>query len=304
MLCLAVLDKYGLLEENSLQGKNLRVSCPFHGETIPSLYFNMENDNYYCFGCGKQGDVISFIKDIEGISYLKALSLSSKLECIQFKEIEGGFSVDKEKEETRKNCSKNKEYFDSLPPVDWLNYKGDDPRFLYMMQGGFKKQTLSDFNIKINLFSPYPIIIPIYQFGEFKGFVRRILVDNPKDPKYLNSKGLRKYYTLMGGYEIKGLPLLICEGVLDIISAWQFGYRNAVSLLGWHASDYQVKKIKDLDCDIICALDNDATGEEGYKRLKDKFKKVHRFKFHGKKDVNEMDERTFNNSIKEILWRK
>ena len=47
--------------------------CPFHNEKTPSFYLYPETQSFYCFGCGAGGDVISFIKQIEGLSYPEAV---------------------------------------------------------------------------------------------------------------------------------------------------------------------------------------------------------------------------------------
>lgn len=42
-------------------GRNKFCICPFHKEKTGSLCVNDELDHFYCFGCGEQGDHISFI---------------------------------------------------------------------------------------------------------------------------------------------------------------------------------------------------------------------------------------------------
>ena len=54
-------------------GKNFKGLCPFHGENTPSFVVSPEKGIYKCFGCGQGGNVISFISQIEGISYAKAI---------------------------------------------------------------------------------------------------------------------------------------------------------------------------------------------------------------------------------------
>ena len=49
--------------------------CPFHGEKTPSFAVNAERQSFKCFGCGKGGDVISFIMEIEHLGFMDALDL-------------------------------------------------------------------------------------------------------------------------------------------------------------------------------------------------------------------------------------
>ena len=43
------------------RGKNLVGLCPFHNEKTPSFCIYPENNSFFCFGCNKGGDVISFV---------------------------------------------------------------------------------------------------------------------------------------------------------------------------------------------------------------------------------------------------
>ena len=53
-------------------GRTLRGLCPFHNDTDPSLVVWPETGTWHCFGCGRGGDVIDFLREVEGISFLDA----------------------------------------------------------------------------------------------------------------------------------------------------------------------------------------------------------------------------------------
>ena len=55
------------------RGRNLVGLCPFHGEKTPSFTLYPETASFYCFGCSAGGDVITFIKRIENLSYMDAV---------------------------------------------------------------------------------------------------------------------------------------------------------------------------------------------------------------------------------------
>ena len=54
-------------------GKNYKGLCPFHGENTPSFVVSPDKGIYKCFGCGEGGNVISFISQLEAISYPQAI---------------------------------------------------------------------------------------------------------------------------------------------------------------------------------------------------------------------------------------
>ncbi len=56
-------------------GANLKGLCPFHKEKSPSFSVNPSRGFFHCFGCGKGGDVFSFITEIEGLSFPEALRM-------------------------------------------------------------------------------------------------------------------------------------------------------------------------------------------------------------------------------------
>ncbi len=55
-------------------GRQMVGLCPFHSESTPSFTVNAELGVYHCFGCQASGDVINFVCEIEGISFVEAIS--------------------------------------------------------------------------------------------------------------------------------------------------------------------------------------------------------------------------------------
>ena len=71
-----VVSDYVKLGKRS--GANLFGLCPFHNEKTPSFSVSPDKQIYHCFGCGKGGGVISFIMEIEGLTYPEAVEFLAK----------------------------------------------------------------------------------------------------------------------------------------------------------------------------------------------------------------------------------
>ncbi len=56
------------------KGATWKGLCPFHQEKTPSFVVNEARKSYHCFGCGKGGDAISFLREIEGLGFVDAIS--------------------------------------------------------------------------------------------------------------------------------------------------------------------------------------------------------------------------------------
>ena len=52
------------------QGHLSKGLCPFHSEKTPSFVVYPDTNSYFCFGCSKGGDIITFIRDIENLDYV------------------------------------------------------------------------------------------------------------------------------------------------------------------------------------------------------------------------------------------
>lgn len=54
-------------------GRNPIALCPFHEEKNPSFTVFPETGTFHCFGCGKHGDVITFLQEIEHLNFTQAM---------------------------------------------------------------------------------------------------------------------------------------------------------------------------------------------------------------------------------------
>jgi DNA primase len=65
-----VVGRYVQLKKG---GANFMGLCPFHGEKSPSFSVSPTKQFYHCFGCGKNGNAISFLMDHAGMNFVEAV---------------------------------------------------------------------------------------------------------------------------------------------------------------------------------------------------------------------------------------
>ncbi|MCF6768248.1 DNA primase [Thiotrichales bacterium 19S11-10] len=65
------------------RGINLTACCPFHDEKTPSFYVSPQKQIYHCFGCGAGGNVISFLKDYERLSFVETIEEIALLQGLE-----------------------------------------------------------------------------------------------------------------------------------------------------------------------------------------------------------------------------
>lgn len=72
----AATDLVALISEHSAlkrQGTRWVGLCPFHQEKTPSFSVNAEMGVFYCFGCQRSGDAITFVRDVEHVDFVEAV---------------------------------------------------------------------------------------------------------------------------------------------------------------------------------------------------------------------------------------
>jgi len=208
------------------RGRNWFGLCPFHNENTPSFSVSEDKQIFHCFGCGAGGNVITFVMDIENVSFPEAVSkLGERIGIhidIQNQSMDNRIHRYSKKEENMLNAHQFvAEYYHHL----LLNTEDGEKALNYLFKRGFTREDIESNGIGYALpnwdsvavllqrkgFSPDEmvesgliiqrendhtyfdrfrdrIMFPIRnEFGKVIGFSGRILEPKESEAKYLNS---------------------------------------------------------------------------------------------------------------------
>ncbi|MGN8645508.1 DNA primase [Gracilibacillus sp. HCP3S3_G5_1] len=166
-----VVDIVGEYVHLKKQGRNYFGLCPFHSENTPSFSVNQEKQIYHCFGCGKGGNVITFIMEMEGYSFQQAIRhLAEK----------AGHSIPELKDSRMERANSGEQTM--LDAYQWLvklyhhllRHSKDGKKALeYLYNRGFSDEAIDQFQIGYSPTSKD--FIP--QFLEKKGFHKQVMAN-------------------------------------------------------------------------------------------------------------------------------
>ena len=190
-----VIGRYVRLDK---KGRHLWACCPFHQEKTPSFSVNEENQFFHCFGCGKGGDVISFVKDIESLEYIDAVKLLAEWANMRLPDI------DYDDEQVKKNRQKKERLLSILHQtakfyMDNLNSGGCDKHIEYIINRRISSQTVRRFGIGASVnFDALPL------FLLSKGFSEQELTESgvcdEKNGRIYDSLGGRLIFPIINAY--------------------------------------------------------------------------------------------------------
>ncbi len=281
-------------------GANYRALCPFHEEKTPSFMVSERKQIYKCFGCGKAGNVISFIMDYEKISFIEALKKLAARAGITIKETKAdpkkktrkdliykiySLTTSFYKENLQKHGQFVQEYLKKREITEETVAKFDIG-YALDSYGGLKNYLLKNsINEKIlehtGLFSKSEkgvfdtfrnrLMFPIHSItGKVIAFGGRVLQDDQSGGKYINSptteiytKGNELYGLFVTRYEIQKRDFaLVCEGYTDFLRLYENGFTNSVASLGTSITDAQINLLSRFTKNILIIYDGDLAGRK------------------------------------------
>lgn len=289
-----------------------KILCPFHADKNPSLMINFKEDNWFCFGCQEGGDAFKFHKKMQNLmgnhddlkiaiqyqKIIKGKASKNEKTLIEQEQVEV-----KDRAYYRQCLIEAKDYYSGLKTIDWFSDEADDECREYMKYRGFKMSTLNKAGAKYTYKDiSYPIIFPLMDNGNFKGWVSRSFDHEISETrKYLYNKGFRRRTTIVGDYKNTDTVILV-EGYMDYLKGIQNGAKHICAILGWKITDQQIEKLRSNGVEkIICALDNDEAGNRGYEYLKKCFDNVVRFPYPKFiKDMGDLNKKQFKKIMEEL----
>ncbi len=283
-------------------GQNYKGLCPFHSEKTPSFVVSPEKQIFRCFGCGKGGNVFTFIKEYEKVPFIEAVQKAADF---------AGITLPKDDAP-----SENTGYFQQLYAINetacsffeqnlWNGqYK---TQLKYFKDRSLSEETIKKFRLgfapdsyekllpllksaghdleeaaKLGLINKseksrgwfdkfrYRVIFPFHNTaGRIIGFGGRKLREE-QQPKYLNSPEspiYKKGEILYGLHQaIQAVRengfLYIVEGYFDLLRLVEVGINNVAAVSGTAFTENQARLIRRYTKNVYIAFDGDNAGRK------------------------------------------
>lgn len=298
----ALIGTYVALEK---KGRHYKGLCPFHSEKTPSFVVSPEMQIYKCFGCGKGGDVFSFLMEIEGMSFAQSLGVLAEQAGVKLVKraktaseelAERLFVVNEHATklysylllqhpvgETAREYLKNRGISEQTMAKFRLGYAPQKWHFLnqYLLKKGFSSNEI----LQAGLCLPKEgrgyydrfrgrLMFPLIDLHEHVvGFSARVL-KKEEEPKYLNSPETPVFSksnflygaNLARSSIVRGKSSILVEGVLDVCSLHQAGVTQAVAPMGTALTTSQLNLLSRLTGNLIFCFDGDSAGMNATKK--------------------------------------
>jgi DNA primase len=282
-------------------GSRLMGRCPFHEERTPSFSVNPADKLYYCFGCGKGGDVVSFVRETENLDFVGAIEwLAERFRVpLEYEESSPAAEQARQRRErlyavldqaaifferqlwesaaaepvreylaTREIAEGTaREFRLGLSPGRGLAEKARERGF---SAGELRAAGLV--NARGNDYFPQRLMFPLADArGRVVGFqARKLHEDDPLRGKYVNSPEGDLFHksAILYGLHLARQAIakqdraLVVEGNTDVIALHQAGVEPVVASMGTALTDRQLKELGRLTRRLFLCFDSDAAGED------------------------------------------
>jgi DNA primase len=294
---LNIEDVIGEYVQLQRAGRNFKGISPFTSEKTASFYVSPDKHIWHDFSSNKGGDIFSFVMEVEGIDFRASLEHLARKAGVDLSmyDTKGSQEIARRK---KRLLSANE-----LAANYYQQSLVKNPRAVQYVFGdrGLSKQIVQDFKIgyaptssdaltqfltkkgftdtellqaglvnryKTDLFRGRMMIPLMDGTGQVIGFTGRIIVDDPKAPKYLNTpqtliydKGRHVFGLSQAKEAIRsGDYAVIVEGNLDVISSHQVGIAQVVATAGTAMTENHLRALIRLTSHVRLAFDGDKAG--------------------------------------------
>jgi DNA primase len=275
--------------------------CPFHEERTPSFSVNAQDKLYYCFGCGKGGDVITFVRETESLDFAEAVEWLAERYRVPLEYEES--SPRREAERSRRErlhalLERATAFYEhalwessaGAAARDYLASRGlgEDVCREYRLgyapggptltrkarEGGFTQAELAGAglgNRRGNDYFSRRLLFPLADArGRVVGFgARRLYEDDPLRAKYVNSPESELFHKQAIVYGLhrareaiaKEDRVVVVEGYTDVLALRQAGFLPVVASMGTALTERQLKELTRHTHRLYLCFDADAAGE-------------------------------------------
>ncbi|MGI8421648.1 MAG: DNA primase [Gaiellaceae bacterium] len=275
--------------------------CPFHEERTPSFSVSADKGTYYCFGCGKGGDTIGFVKETENLDFIGAIEWLAERFNVPLEYEESS----PEQEAERRRRDRQHELLESATAFYerhlWESEAGGPVRE-YLASRGLGEEVSREFrlglspggttiaakahersfandelkraglvNARGNDYFGQRLMFPLMDGrGRVVGFsARKLHEDDPLRGKYVNSPESELFHksSVLYGFHLarpaiaKQDRALVVEGNTDAIALRQAGLEPVVASLGTALTERQLKELGRLTHRLFLCFDADAAGQ-------------------------------------------
>ncbi|MFR6278208.1 MAG: DNA primase [Acutalibacter sp.] len=284
------------------RGKNLVGLCPFHNEKTPSFCIYPENNSFFCFGCNKGGDVISFVMGVENLDVAEAVKFLAQRAGMALPEDGADLSMSRLRTRILEiNRESGRFYYSVLSTpegkagVEYFRRRGLDAKTVrhfglgYSPESGYaltnhlrkkgytQEELLQSDMVRLskngNLYDRYRgrVMFPIFDLrGNVVAFGGRILTD--EKPKYINTSETPVYHKSSGLFAMNFAKdsgtrqLILAEGYMDVIALHRAGFTNAIASLGTALTEEQARVIRRYADEAVICYDSDEAGRRATQR--------------------------------------
>lgn len=287
---------------NRRSGGNQFGLCPFHSEKTPSFSVSTDKQIYHCFGCGKGGNVIGFIMEIENLSFRDAVAFLARRAGMELPEDDTPEELKSRRARLLElNRAAAKYFYSNLSKpegaaaIEYIKKRGLSAKTVKrfglgaaldewfalsdaMIKEGYRESELLEAGLSkrgknggiYDVFRNRLIFPVIDVRGNIIGFSGRILGDG--EPKYLNTPDTpvfsksRNLFALNLAKRTKRGMLILVEGNVDVVMLHQAGFDCAVASLGTSLTPEQARLMSRYTQNVVIAYDSDSAGVKAAQR--------------------------------------